>query len=186
VTLKWRIRRRSSASTRNTQRIWNRIVGSVKKSTVTIILTRLSRKSAMSGREACGVGPCTCRRLSGRRRCRVSGVRRECEAPPTAGFPGSWYGADQLANVFRNARTTDDCAGRDGFSASRKAASPFGAGYNGFRLDDNQSGTPIASDSVQPRPRESIGPSQFPLLHRPMQDAELVVRDSPFGGRLPI
>jgi hypothetical protein len=40
-----RIRRRSCASTRNTYRIWNRIVGTVKKSTETMVFTWLSRKA---------------------------------------------------------------------------------------------------------------------------------------------
>src|SRR5262249_54086239 len=38
------MRRRSCASTRNTYRIWNRMVGTVKKSTETIVFTWLSRE----------------------------------------------------------------------------------------------------------------------------------------------
>ena len=90
--------------------------------------------------------------------------------PPQRVFPA--HGADQLANVFRNARTTA-LAVTDLPPPEKPKALPV-PGYNGFRLDDNQSGTPIAPDSAQPRPKKSIGPSQFRLLHRPMQDAELV------------
>ena len=77
----------------------------------------------------------------------------------------------------RLSERSDNRAGRDRFSTSRKSRNPRSVpGYDGFRLDDNQRGTPVAPSYAQPRPKESIGRSEFRLLHRPMQDAKLVAK----------
>ena len=65
------------------------------------------------------------------------------------------HGADQLANVFRNARTT--VLAMTDFPPPEKPKALPVPGYDGFRLDDNQSGTPVAPGPAKPGPQEPIG-----------------------------
>ena len=57
-------RRRECASARNPYTIWNRIVGTTKKSTETSVVRWLSWNVLQVCEEACGAGPCTYRRWS--------------------------------------------------------------------------------------------------------------------------
>jgi hypothetical protein len=91
---------------------------------------------------------------------------------PQRVFPA--HGADQLANVFRNTRTT--ALAVTAFPPPEKPKAHAVPGYHRFRLDDNERGTPVARDSAQPRPKEAIGRGQSRLLYRTMQDAELVTK----------
>ena len=86
----------------------------------------------------------------------------------------SAHGADQSANILWHARATG-VAVTDLPSPKKPKALPVPANDR-FRLDYDQCGTPVAPGSAQPRPKEPIGRVQFRLLHRPIQDAELVAK----------
>lgn len=112
------------------------------------------------------VGP----RWSRRCRCRAN------SSPWMRGAPDS--GLSRL-RVGMSWRTSFGTCGRAGLAATdlplpeRAEASPV-PGNDGRWLDDHQSGTPIAPDSAQPRPKEPIQRDQLRLLDRTTKDTGLV------------
>jgi len=91
------------------------------------------------------------------------------------GSPGwvrSAHQTDQIAYVFWNRRTptraTPDLPG------PKKAKSFPVPSDHGFGLDDHECGAPVRPHSAQPSPEEPVEWGQLRLLHRAMQNAQLV------------
>src|SRR5215813_8471408 len=165
------MRRRSCASTKNTYRIWNRIVGTVKKSTETMVFTWLSRKvfQVWDG-----------------------GLRRHTRYLLTLVSPMSipslkqfamnarsapeWilaaHGANQRAHLLRYGRpvrlTATDLPGPE-----QTKAFPVPAD-DGRGFDDKDAGLPIVPYDAQPGPQQPIRLCQFGSLDRALQNAELM------------
>src|SRR2546427_196415 len=91
------------------------------------------------------------------------------------GAPGRVRAAhqtDQLAYVFRN-RRTPVLAMPDLPCPKKAKAFPVPSDHS-LGLDDDECGAPFSPHSAQPSPEEPVEGCQLRLLHRTMQNAELV------------
>src|SRR4029077_6037390 len=80
--------------------------------------------------------------------------------------------ADQLAYVFRN-RRTPVLAMPDLPRPKKAKAFPVPSDH-GLGLDDDECGAPVSPHSAQPSPEAPVEGCQLGLLHRTMQNAQLV------------
>src|SRR2546422_6416869 len=124
----------------------------------------------MSAMEASGDGPCTC--SPG-----LADVHTEFEQfavnPGRApGWVRSAHQTDQIAYVFRN-RRTPGLAMPDLPCPKKAKAFPVPSDH-GFGLYDDECGAPVGPHSAQPSPEEPVEWGQLRLLHRTMQNSELV------------
>src|SRR6266567_5277454 len=91
------------------------------------------------------------------------------------GSPG-WVRAahqtDQIAYVFRNRRTP--ALAMPDLPCPKKAKAFPVPSDNGLGLDDDECGAPVRPHSAQPSPEEPVEGCQLRLLHRAMQNAQLV------------
>src|SRR5947209_543345 len=91
------------------------------------------------------------------------------------GAPGwvrSAHQTDQIAYVFRN-RRTPALAMPDLPGPKKAKAFPVPSDH-GFGLDNDECGAPVSPHSAQPGPEEPVEWGQLRLLHRAMQNAQLV------------
>ena len=149
-----RMRRRSCASTRNTYRIWNRMVGTTKKSTDTMRLHMiveerppgLGRRLAMSHHVLGdgGLGD-----LDAEFQQLAVNARRAPERVIAAHHP------DQIPNLLRHPGPTGLAAAD--FPPPEQAEALTMPSDNGVRLDDHQRGFPVGPHESQPYPEDSIG-----------------------------
>src|SRR5215472_15304984 len=167
------MRRRSCASTRNTYRTWNRMVGTVKKSTETRDFTWLSRNVRhVGGRLAAADHILAHAGLAD------VDVELEQFAVNPRSAP-KWvlttHGANQRAHLFRHGRPPWLIMS-DLPSPEQSKAFPLPAD-DGRRFDDKDAGLPVVPDRAQPSPQESIGRSQFRSFDGALQNAELVAEN---------
>ena len=99
---------------------------------------------------------------------------RDCY-DPSGGSP-SWirsaHQTNQIAYVFRN-RRTPGLAMPDLPGPKKAKAFPVPSDHS-LGLDDDECGAPFSPHSAQPSPEEPVEGCQLRLLHRTMQNAELV------------
>src|SRR5712692_8228688 len=88
------------------------------------------------------------------------------------GWVGSAHHTDQIAYVFRN-RRTPGLATPDPPSPKKAKAFPVPSDH-GLGLDDDECAAPVSPHSAQPCPEKPVEGCQLRLLHRTMQNAELV------------
>src|SRR5215467_6670466 len=167
------MRRRSCASTRNSYRIWNRIVGTTKKSTETSVFRWVVEERPPGLRRRLAVPDHV---LTDAGLTDVDAQRRKF-AVNVGSAPKRVFAAqhaDQFAHVFRH-RWTAGLAVPNLPTPEQAKALTLPANHCG-RLDDESAGFPVIPDRTEPGPEKAVSGGELEALDGALEHADLMAQ----------